>query len=83
MGAAGMLQDLLGGVGLVGGGGALGYLVRRWLATERPFLATIKHQDAEIASLRAERAADAAYILLLVTALRESGIDVPLPPAAS
>ncbi len=59
------------------GAAAGGYLVRRWLATERPFLATIQHQDAEIAELRAENAELRAYMHRLVRALVLAGIPVP------
>lgn len=69
-------------VGPVGAGA--GYLVRRWLATERPFLATIEHQDREIAELRSENAEMRAevgrltvYVHRLVLALVAAGIDVP------
>lgn len=61
--------------------GVMGYLVRRWLATERPFLATIQHQDTEIAALRRDLRSEREYVRLLVQALQAAGIDVPMPPA--
>ena len=68
-------------IGLIAPAGAtVGYLVRRWLATERPFLATIEHQDDQIRAMRLELHAERTYVRLLVSALRDAGLDVPLPP---
>lgn len=62
--------------------GAGGFMARRLLATERPFLATIRHQEIQISALRLEQDQYRRYIAALVDALVAAGIEVPAPPHA-
>lgn len=61
-------------------GGALVAAVIKLFSTEKPYLATIKHQNERIDTLEAQTQDLRAYVSELVGVMRLADLDVPLPP---
>lgn len=77
-----LVQEQLGqGLLYIPLGGAIGAALLKLLATERPYVRTIRHQGSQIERLQSEHEQLRLYVRELVGLMRENGIEPPLPPS--